>query len=774
MRKIVFLWCFVFGVFSFFAQENNTIEAPSFSLNSGFYKTPIRLVIKESNKEDKIFYTTDGSTPSSKSYRYKDTLTIDKTTVLKAVTYLEGKKSTATTATYFINAQHDLPVVSLSTNPKHLWDSVDGIYVEGCCADSLPPHKGANYWKSTEVPTTFEYFTEEKERVVNQVVDMRIFGGFTRSLPQKSLALIARDKYGNNRMEYPFFKTQPKQKKYKALVLRNSGGDFNKSNFRDGLLTHLAAETGLITQAYQATVLYINGEYWGIQNLREKINEHFLEDHFGVDDDSVDIIKHRMDVQEGSIKEYKTFWKYLEDNTFSTNEKIRELNQKMDIDNYLTYHISQVYFDNMDASGNIRAWRKQGDNNRWSWLLFDLDLSYSISGTKGYKNNTLELFTTHSDTIWPNPWWCTYLIRKLLQNDSIKQLYITKTLDYLNTSYSTDNIIPKIDSVAALIESEIPRHSQRWRRNPKYWYRTVDIMRNFAKYRPHYLRQHLLERFELNNSDTCTITVYNNSQKGKAKFNHINKIDSFSGIYFTNIVYQISVTPSYDFWFLGWKNNRLHREAESIIPTQHIVLEALYEEKPKSKNSKNLIFNELKLKSSSGNDWIEFYNRSEKTISLHNWLLVAKKGEFLLPDIRIEPKSYVVIDQGENFSFNISAKKDSIKLYDADTLLVAAFSLNNKGVELDELTYALKSPLHNEQDKTSWLINYKSSTKGEQNVFYTEMITFDKNHQFWLKVVSAIMLLIGFATLGFALKKRPSESAVKLKNTKKPTEDTSK
>ena len=103
----------------------------------------------------------------------------------------------------------------------------------------------------------------------------------------------------------------PDLKKFKSVVLRNSGGDFNKSNFRDGLMTHLATETGLVTQAFQPVVVYINGEYWGIQNLREKINEHFVEANFDVDKDSIDIVRHRYDVQHGSSKEYHKLLKYL-------------------------------------------------------------------------------------------------------------------------------------------------------------------------------------------------------------------------------------------------------------------------------------------------------------------------------------------------------------------------------------------------------------------------------------------------------------------------------
>lgn len=756
MRKIVFLCFACLWFIPSFGQTNKEIK---FSTNkpAGFYLANVDISFLHNQEQEKIYFTTDGSEPNSKSKRYKEPIKIEETTVLRGALYIKGKKIKELSNTFFIGTQHDLPVVSISTNPENLWSADKGIYVEGCCADTTAPYRGANYWRKTEIKSNFEFFTEDKKQVLNQTVGVRIFGGFTRSLKQKSLSVIARKKYGSSRLEYSFFKTKPEIKKFKSVVLRNSGGDFNKSNFRDGLLTHLASEAGLTTQAFQPVVVYLNGKYWGIQNLREKISEHFIESNFDVDKDSVDIMRHRYDLQHGSSKEYRRFLKFVEKNSFKSNEKIRELAKLMDVDNYLLYHASQVYFDNQDMSGNTRYWREKGEGNRWSWLLFDTDLSFSISGSKGYKTNTLEQFTTKEDVKWPNPPWSTFLIRKLLENDSIKQLYIRTTLDLLNTTYSESNVLKKIDSIAGLIEKEIPRHSNRWNRNEKYWLRTLDVMREFAKERPSYLRQHLQDKFET--SELCIITIRNNRNHGRVDINGVKDVESFSGTYLKGIEYSLKIIPNPDYLFVGWENEIIIKDSLKFTPNSDMVFKSIYKKKNPSKFSKLLKINEIKVKNK---DWIELYNLGHKTISLNNWTIHTKKGVDTIRGKSINPQGMLVLNQDEDFYFNISSKSDSVKIYDEHNLPVVSFFVTSAKGE----HYALKSPYHNPNKMESWLINYKEPSPGETNIFFQEMINSDNVFSKTLNAAAVFIFSFGALMFFLGLRKRPSETTLRGQNLK--------
>lgn len=766
MRKIVFLYTIIFFSFSSFSQEKPKEEhILTSNFSPGFYKKEIKVYYSSNQPDGKIYYTTDGSPPSFRSRKFKDSLSIKKTTVVRVAMYFNGEKVSEVSNTFLINTNHSLPVVSISTAPENLWGEEKGIYIKGCCASEFPPYRGANFWSKREITGYVEYFTEEKDQVVNQELGIRIFGGFTRSLEQKSLALIARKKYGNNKIDYPFFKSKPDIKQFKSVVLRNSGGDFNKSNFRDGLLTHLATETGLVTQAFQPVVVYINGEYWGIQNLREKITEHFIEDNFEVDKDSVDILRHRYDVQHGSSKEYHKLLSYIKRNDFSSNEKINELDKKIDIDNYLNYHISEIYFDNQDMSGNTRYWKKKSEEGRWSWLLFDTDLSFSISGSKGYKTNTLEQFTTYSDEKWPNPHWATFIIRKLLMNDSIKQVYITKTLDFLNTCYSSQNVQYKMDSIANLIESEVPDHSLRWSRKTKYWHKTLDVMRGFAENRPFYLRKHLQKKFEL--KDTCVVEIKNNTSFGSVSFNSINNISNFLGVYFTEIPYKLKVVPNPDYEFLGFEGNIIPKENESIVLGSSIKLVPIYSKKPFGKNHNIIIINELCVKNTQNkSDWIELYNTGDSVFNLDGWKIYSKKGVDTIKDKKIYPKGFIVLRQKEDFWFNIGSKSDSVKIYDESGLLVDAFYISNNQKQTNA-TYALRSPFHNRKKQESWTFNYKTQTPNKENVFFEEMIKTENAYSGILNIGAIAVLILGGGLLFVSTKKRPSESSPEAESIKK-------
>ena len=113
-------------------------------------------------------------------------------------------------------------------------------------------------------------------------------------------------------------------------------------------------------------------------------------------------------------------------NSFETNEKIQELDKMMDIDNYINYNQTEIFVDNGDAGGNIRYWRAQQEGARWRWILFDLDLSFGIGSRVAYKENTLHQMTRLSNEKWPNHAWATLIIRKILEKDSVQNVYVKR------------------------------------------------------------------------------------------------------------------------------------------------------------------------------------------------------------------------------------------------------------------------------------------------------------------------------------------------------------
>lgn len=734
MRWIPFILCL--WQFSISAQTKEDISS-IFSLRGGIYPAAKQLTLDTSNKV-KIYYTLDGTEPTSYSSYYKgEVLNLNKPTVIRALIYKDGIKLGVTTQSYIIGRTFNMAVISIVTHPDNFFSYATGIYVKGCCADSIPPYMGANFWKGWERPINIEMYEPDNTLAFNQGAGVRIFGGFSKGLPMKSLAIIAKDKYGSNKFDYQIFPNKD-IKKFNSFVLRNSGGDFNNTHFRDAVLTDLTEPLDMDIQAYRPCVVYINGEYWGIHNIREKLNEHYLKNNHGINKDSVDLLKHRGDAQCGTTKEYKKLLQFLESNSFESNDKIRELDKKMDVDNYINYNITEIYVDNGDAGGNIRYWREQKPDARWRWILFDLDLSFGIGGNTAYKNNTLHEMTTMSNEKWPNPAWSTFIIRKLLENDSIKNVYVNRFADHLNTIFSAENVNFKIDSVYNLIKDEMPYHIQKWPMTMDSWNTRVKRIKTFATYRPQYLRTYILEKFGLEDTVFVSIGEFN-SDMGKIKLNSLKLKSKFEGWYFTQVPITIEAKPKMGYEFVKWEGIE-DKNPKLILTLSHSLnITPIFKKKPKSDLNGVIAINEISIKQDSLNpseDWIELANTSSEQQDLSGWYITtADKEKFEFPEnSTIGPHSFVVICKDrkkfqevynlsedliiqKDMKFGFGGKEDKIKLYDASQSPVDSIKYEIK-TDFKTLQDSTNRNLEKTNPKTSvWVVSNKA-TPGMQNQQY--------------------------------------------------------
>lgn len=750
-----------------------------FSLRGGIYADHQVLTLDTTGKA-KIFYTLDGTEPTSYSTPYKgDAFNLDQTTVIRALIYQDGIKLGVITQSYIIGRNYNMAVISIVTHPDHFFSFGSGIYVKGCCADSIPPYLGANFWKGWERPINIEMYEPDNTLAFNQGAGVRIFGGFSKGLPMKSLAIIAKEKYGSKKFKYQIFPNKDIDK-FNSFVLRNSGGDFNNTHFRDALLTDLTAPIDMDIQAYRPCVVYINGTYWGIHNIREKLNEHYLKDNHGVDKDSVDLLKHRGDAQCGTTKEYKKLLKFLESNSFATNEKITELDQLMEIDNYIDYNITEVYVDNGDAGGNIRYWREQKAGARWRWILFDLDLSFGIGSNTAYKNNTLEEMTTLSNEKWPNPAWSTFIIRKLLENDSVKNVYINRFADHLNTIFSAENVNFKIDSIYNLIKDEMPYHIQKWPLSLDNWNTKVKRIKTFATERPHYLRTYLMQKFGLQDTVFVSIGDFNKSM-GKVKLNSLKIKGAFEGWYFTDVPVTIEAKPKMGYEFVKWEGWEDDQPELTISLKQSLNITPVFKKKPKSDFRQIIVINEVSIKQDSltpSEDWIELANTSAEQQDLSDWYITTDdKEKFKLPkNTTIGAHGFVVICKDrkkfqevydlsedlivqEDMDFGFGSKKDEIRLYDGDKQPVDSLVYEVKK-DFEELKGIDSRNLERQNPQTTQWLVAKIVTPGSQNNQFkgipkqpqTEEI--DLNPWWIIGGLGGLILLIGAGIFVSKKKKR--------------------
>lgn len=737
MLRILLLFGLLFTVRMLPAQDGQ----PTVSLDSlrvqfapvgGFFREPqrVRLTAPEASA---IYYTLDGSTPGLKSQRYITPIFVDETRVIRAVAVRDDQKGQPFGQTYFMDEPAtDLPIVSIGISPTILFHPERGLFVEGTHPeDSLWYKPKANFWSRKEHPIHLDMFTPDGQAFHNSLSGMRLFGGMSRLFPQKSLALIARKQYGQGRFDYPIF-GEDEPDKFKFLVLRNSGSDFGKSHFRDGLMTTLVRHWDLETQAFQPSHVYINGTYWGIYNIREKVNRFFIEDHTrGIHRDSIDMLEHYAVRQFGSRRHYQSLLDFLSRYDLTAQTNYEHVQTLMEVDNFMDYQIAQVYFDNQDAGGNIKYWRPAEEGGRWRWILYDTDWGYGLHDARAYRTNSLAFHTEPNGPHWPNPPWSTFLLRKLLQNATFRHQFVNRFADALNTDFSEERATHVVDSLYLLLHREMPRHLKRWRLSEREWNRQVDILRDFAQKRPAYMRQHLAARFKAGEERNVRIRA---DKGGVVLVNGHLKVSDFTGTYFANYPIQLRAVPHYGYRFVGWDDGRSpERELNVDLQKDRTYRFRARFEPFLDVLSKQVVINEICPKSRKTDDWIEIYNGSDQLISLSGWVLTDLRNEFTFPDITLRPQDYIVVcKSAEKFrqafpeaynvvgglGFGINKFEETLCLYSRLGAAVDSVSYRLPLVDT-AFTLSLRLPDLDNADSKNWQLRPGPGTPNAANPDYS-------------------------------------------------------
>ena len=502
-----------------------------------------------------IRYTLDGREPDAASPRYVEPIPIDSTAVLRARVF--GGEGVApgpiATATYLIDDPHELDVATLVSDPTHLFDFEDGIYSLGSDADELPPYFGSVSWPGREVPMHLG-FHPDREAPAAFALDggARLFGGFSRLFAQRSLAFFARSGYGESSIDYPVFPDRD-YSDFTSLVLRNSGNDWQHTFLRDATLTGLLEGSGLDFADHRPVATYINGEYWGLYNLREKLNEEFLAARHGVDPDEVVLLENRGEVIEGSADDYLALLSYVEATDLSSDAAFARVAEEVDLDNLAAYYAAQIYFDNRDWPGNnLKYWRAPG--RKWRYILFDTDFGAGMYNPSAASANTLAFALAPDGPSYPNPPWSTLLLRKSLTNESFRHRFVNRVADQLNRRFLPDSAIALLEANAALIAAEIPRAQARWG-GERAWAREVDVIREFFRERPAYLRGHLRAQFTLPESEVLAIEIADTTE-GAVRVNSL-RIDepSWSGRYYPTVPVRVTASAKTGYAFSHWRHD---------------------------------------------------------------------------------------------------------------------------------------------------------------------------------------------------------------------------
>ena len=609
-----------------------------FSRPAGFYPELFFLELESDAPAAVIHYTLDGSEPTTRAPVYTAPLPLTRSVVVRARSFTADQASSPlVTNTYFIGQRHSLAVVSLATDPANLWDGQTGIYVLGDEYSEKYPFAGANIWQEWEIPVHCEFFEPEGSRGFNMDLGMRIQGASSRIYSQKSLALFARKKYSQGKIAYRLFPAYPIDE-FEAIVLRNSGSDWGVSMIRDALTAALVQEMGVKAQAYRPAVVFINGEYWGIHNIREKINEHFIADHFGVDAETIEFLEEAGTPIQGDSTHYRDMIQFVETNDLRLEEHFAQVEAAMDVENFMDYYAIQIYIGNNDWPGkNIKFWRQSTPAGKWRWLLFDTDFGFARFNQTPH-NMLAYVARPDSASRSPgrNPLWSTLLFRRLLENQGFKERFAGRLADFMNVAFRSDRAIAAIRSMRRVLEAEMPAHYERWARPdfapglPEHlrhqgslverWEQNVQVVVNFASQRGNHIIRHVQEVLGAGEAIGLNLEVAPPGV-GSIRVNRRFAVDApWRGRYFAGLPIQLQAVSKGNFNFDGWEGLDETAADLSFRPQGDQRIVARFVHTVGAAGS--VVINEINYHSPADfepEDWVEIYNNANVAIDLSGW-----------------------------------------------------------------------------------------------------------------------------------------------------------
>ncbi len=692
---------------------------------------------------DTIYYTTNGSIPTQNSKIYKSELSITKSTVIKARIIKTGFIPGEVVTNSYIISYTKLPVVSLSLDSLDLWDFNSGIYVMGPNASTENPNFGANFWQDWEKPGHFELMETSGKKVIDVNAGVKIFGNWSRANAQKSMAVHCRKKYGADRMEYKIFNNRPFDDFY-SIVLRNSGNDWNTTMFRDGLMTSLTVGLHFEQMAYRPAAIFLNGQYWGLLNMREKIDENFLASNAGVNPDSVIILENGGDELIGSSVDWWNTYNFIETNSMTVEANYEQVASQIDIESFTDYFASQIFYANHDWPGNnIRYWKTTDPDSKWRWIMYDTD--FGMGGINGFSSsNSLDFATEPNGPGWPNPSWSTLILRKLLENTGFRNQFVNRFADLMNSTFLPDRINKVIDEKRDLISDEMISQLKRWNAGSQTaWLNNVQVMKSFAKARPAYVFGHISKKFGFQAQQI--ITVNTDSVAGKIQLNSL-KLKSYpwKGSYYPNVPVTLTAVPNAGYRFLKWEGVTSNSTMQTITvsPKASLELTAIFESD--GSHYEDIVINEISFNNDAPGDpgdWVEIYNKGIHDMDISGWVLTDSDPSHrfvFAPNTWLKSNDYLVVSNDQTkmeavfgtvnkvtgtFDFGLGSQTEQILLYSQSNQLIDEVSYSNvipwKPFDLTKLwSLELSNPSNNNNLATSWVFSVADGTPGSRNTPY--------------------------------------------------------
>lgn len=456
--------------------------APEYSVRGGMYKTgdTLEVALTANQPGARIYYTLDSSDPTEASTLYTGPITVTETTILRTRVYADGYLESYTDTQsylYDVNNGDGVYVISLVSDPDGLVSNERGILVKGPNASAKHPYTGANFWQDWEREAHVEVYGGDGETLLSQNCGIKLHGQYSRAEKQQAFKIIARTKYGSNRFPIELFSRRD-YTELQSFVLRSSGQDTDKTRMRDSVLCGLAEGTSVLYQETEICVLYLDGQYWGHYNIRERINPESICQFEGWegDEDVVDVVKANTNTMHGSNETFAALLAAVKKADPRSADFYANIGNHIDIQNYIEYMAVQIFTGNTDTL-NVKRYRNGNADGKWRWVLFDLDWA----------------FTTDTDSInrWLTPGGMgnggrtdNTLFVACMKNPQFRDEFLTYMGQQMATTFSTQNVVSKIQERYMILQPLLDDQLARWEISREKYEKELKFLVNYAEERP--------------------------------------------------------------------------------------------------------------------------------------------------------------------------------------------------------------------------------------------------------------------------------------------------
>ena len=556
---------------------------PDITTPSGWYTNLVNVNINQ-NSNNEIRFTTNGDVPEQTDLLFSNSLTFNTSSVFSARAFSNGNNlpSEVIDRTYIINeSNHNLPVFSIITNYDNLWDWNTGIYVFGPNADlNNYPHFGSNFWEPWSRWSRMEFFDSDKNKQFETQFDLEIHGGWSRAEPQKSFRIDNKSIY-KGPVEYPLIPGKSHITSYNNFNLRNGGQHAWNDRIQDGIISKVVKETNIDRMGYEPAIVYLNGTYWGLYGIREKIDEHYVEINHGITSEKVDLLN-RDSALAGSSQHFMESFRIINNTSVTDSNFLNIFSSRFDLDNYIDYFITQTYIQNMDWMGiawglnNVKLWRPDTTGGVWRYVLYDTDAALGYFGQSIWDNyiNAARFPAVSSEH--------SQIFSRALINQEFKCQFTNRYNDLINTIFQPNHFNEVANNIKDRLSNAIPTHINTWAPNGgglnsyAQWSNAISNICSYNNSRISTARSHLNQSLNLNGQKDIQLNVYP-PNSGNIKISTIIPSDyPWNGVYHGGCPIDIEAIPDSGYSFSHWENNNATANNLNNEKLENINLDANY------------------------------------------------------------------------------------------------------------------------------------------------------------------------------------------------------